>query len=57
MEASVGQQGCLPVPQVPAAHTASQGVRQRGQPVFLGNVGILQGGPATALRLAFGLTV
>lgn len=56
MEASVGQQGCLPVPQVPAARAASQGVRQRGQPVFLGNVGIPQGGPTTALRPGFGFT-
>lgn len=46
---SVGQQGCLPVLQVPAAPAASQvptapaaprDFRQRGQPVLLGKVGI-----------------
>lgn len=48
---SVGQQGCLPVLQVPAAPAAPQDFRQRGQPVLLGKVGTLRGTPCSGLRL------
>ena len=47
---SVGQQGCLPVLQVPAAAAALQDFRQSGQPVLLGKVGVPWGAPSRSTQ-------
>lgn len=47
---SVGQPGCLPVLQVPAAPAAPQGSGQRGQPALLGKAGIPWGAPSRSTR-------